>query len=61
MTKRRAQLTCVLCGSDAGEGHLLAPRGKVVCSRCFTALFRQSQARLARLAEERHLARGAAG
>ncbi|MBC7106411.1 MAG: hypothetical protein H5T97_10755 [Firmicutes bacterium] len=61
MAKSPVQSTCALCCGDAGEGYLLAPRGKIVCSRCFTALFRQSQARLARLAEGRYLKRGAAG
>lgn len=60
MTKSPNQPTCTLCGTKAEE-YLFAPRGKIVCSRCFTALFRQSQARLARLLEGRYLKRGAAG
>lgn len=60
MAKDSSRPTCALCGTKAEE-YLFAPRGRVVCTRCFTALFRQSQARLARLLEGRYLKRGAAG
>lgn len=43
---------CVICERESPD--MLFVRGKGVCGRCFTELYKQSVARVGRLSEERY-------